>query len=136
MADPSQKHGGSIDDAVHRFLVDEVDTVPEIEALLLIWESRPKHWTAEELAERLFVDIGTVRSILAKLAKRQLITAGPERPALYSFQPRSPEADGLIEAVATAYRRDLVRATTIIHSKASQAVREFARAFRLTKDGN
>jgi hypothetical protein len=36
--------------------------------------------------------------------------------------------------VDAAYRRDLVRISTMIHAKASSAVREFARAFRLKKE--
>ena len=33
-----------------------------------------------------------------------------------------------------AYRRDLVRISTLIHDKASSPIREFARAFRIRKD--
>lgn len=124
-----------IDDDVHRFLVNEIDTVPQIEALLLIWENRPKQWTAEELAQRLYLDLDTVSSVLAPLVQRQWIVGRSEAATLYSYEPRSPEADRLIQAVATAYRRNLVRATTIIHSKASSGVREFARAFKLKKEG-
>jgi hypothetical protein len=36
--------------------------------------------------------------------------------------------------VAAAYRRHLVPLATFIHSRASTAVREFARAFDLKKD--
>jgi hypothetical protein len=38
---------------------------------------------------------------------------------------------GRTEAV---YRRQIVRISTLIHSKPSSAVRDFARAFRFTKE--
>jgi hypothetical protein len=36
--------------------------------------------------------------------------------------------------VDTAYRREIVRISTMLHSKTSPSVREFARAFRFKKD--
>jgi hypothetical protein len=36
--------------------------------------------------------------------------------------------------VDATYRRELVRISSMIHSKPSPAVRQFARAFRLKKD--
>jgi hypothetical protein len=55
-----------------------------------------------------------------------LKTALPESPALFRARPG--------EAVAVTYSRELVRLSTLIHSRASLAVREFARAFRFTKE--
>ena len=122
------------DDDVYRFFINEIDTVPQMEALLLLWESRPKQWTADELAQRLYIDVDAVRSAMAPLVQRQLIVADQKPAVEYSYQPRSGDVDRLLESVATAYRRNLVRATTLIHSKASPAVREFARAFKLKKE--
>ena len=40
----------------------------------------------------------------------------------------------ILKQVEATYRRELVRVANMIHSKAPAAVREFARAFRFTKD--
>jgi hypothetical protein len=40
----------------------------------------------------------------------------------------------LLEAVDAIYRKDVVRISSMIHSKGSAGVREFARAFRIKKD--
>src|SRR4051794_34043806 len=117
-----------IDEAVHRFLLDNIDSVPQIEALLLLWESRPKTWTSEELAHRLYLDLESVSGVLAPLVRQGFVVARREQSTVYSYIPESDETDRLIQTVATAYRRNLVRATTIIHSKSSSGVREFARA--------
>lgn len=39
---------------VDRFLLDQIDTVPHLEALLLLWKSRPKVWSADEMASALY----------------------------------------------------------------------------------
>ena len=52
----------------------------------------------------------------------------------YSYESGSAEKDRLMELVETAYRKELMRISRMIHSKAPAAVREFARAFRFTKD--
>ena len=37
---------------VLQFLAERIDTVPQLEALLLLWESPQRQWTEEELAAR------------------------------------------------------------------------------------
>ena len=133
----SSPEGGSIDPAVYAFLVEEVESIPELEALLLIWESRPKVWSSDELARRIYVEPAAAQNILKTLVRRRLISVTPERPEAYSYQSASSSyTDELIQAVATTYRQQLVRITSMIHSKPSQAVREFARAFRFKKEGS
>lgn len=122
------------DDEVHRFLLNEVDSVPQMEALLLLWESRPRQWPETELAVRLYVTPDALRTILAPLIQRRLVLSHSESAATYSYHSRSADTDRLMEAAASTYRHDLIRITTLIHSKASPALREFARAFRLKKE--
>ena len=119
---------------VRRFLLNQVDSVPQMEALLLIWESRPKEWTEKALAERLYIETEVVKILLPPLAQRRLVRVQGSGENRYSWQSISEEMDRLMETVACAYRLDLIRATSLIHSTASSAVREFARAFRFTKE--
>lgn len=126
--------GMTLDDEVYRFLLEEVDSVPQMEALLLLWESRPKEWPPAEFAGRLYVSVDDLRSIVSPLVQRRLIGSRAGSPAVYSYHSRSEDTDRLVGAAATAYRRDLMRVTALLHSKASAGVREFARAFRLKKE--
>lgn len=118
----------------YEFILENIDSVPHLEALVLLWNSRPVAWTCEELASRLYIPEEKVSSLLADLVRLQLIakTAGP--PPKYSYFPRSEEQSEMMRLVDIAYRRDLVRISTMIHSKTSPSVREFARAFRFKKD--
>jgi hypothetical protein len=58
----------------------------------------------------------------------------PGESELYCYDSRSEETDRVIASLDRMYRRQVVGISTIIHSKASSAVRDFARAFRFTKE--
>lgn len=119
---------------VDQFILDRIESVPHLEALLLIWRSRPQKWTIEELAQRLYVKPGAVKGVLEDLVREQLLSATPGPSEQYGYEPKSPAEDLLIQAIDETYRRELVRVSNLIHSKAPVAVREFARAFRFTRE--
>ena len=115
---------------VDRFILDLIDSVPHLEALLLLWNSRPKRWMIDELARALYISNDRTREILLDLQQRDLAVVQSEQ----CFYNTEYSRDALIAEVDRIYRRELVRISTMIHSKASPSVREFARAFRFKKD--
>jgi hypothetical protein len=121
------------DDDVYRFILANIDTVPQIETLLLLWETRPQTWSANELADRLYVAGDALTTATESLVERRLISATAERPPRYYYES-AEQKDRLIGAVAATYRRELVKVSTLIHSKEPSAARAFARAFRFTKE--
>lgn len=117
---------------VDRFIQDEIDSVPHLEALLLLWSSRLQSWSEEELAKRIYLENSVAMTILQDLQRRGLVAAPPGDPRQFRYV--SGERDALLAEVETAYRTDLIRISTMIHRKAPPAVLEFARAFRFTKE--
>jgi len=115
---------------VDAFLLEHIDTVPHLEALLLLWNSRPKVWTVNEMAEALFLAPASAHEILEDLMRENLIDAAPDTSGYTSKAERDP----LLAAVDAAYRKELIRISRLIHSKPSAAVRAFARAFRMKKE--
>jgi DNA-binding IclR family transcriptional regulator len=115
---------------IDRFILDEIDSVPHLEALLLVWNNRPKPLPVADLAALLFLPQDHTRQILEHLQQRALVALAPTG---CSYNPDS-RYDLLLEEVDRTWRRELVRISNMIHSKASPAVREFARAFRFKKD--
>ena len=115
---------------VDQFILHYVDSVPHLEALLLLWRTRPRHWSAVELATALYLQPRETESIAQDLVRADLIAALPEG---YSYSSDDAEKDGLISAVDAAYKRETVRLSTLIHSRGSRAVRDFAQSFRLKK---
>lgn len=115
---------------IDRFLLAEIDSIPHLEAILLLWKSRPRHWSIEELSHSLYVPFDRTNAIAHDLERREVIVVEQES----CWYNPSYRHDWMIAEVDRAYRRELVRITNLIHSKASPSVREFARAFRLKKD--
>ena len=117
---------------VDRFIMNRIDTVPHLEALLLLWRERPQSWAPESVAKRLWVKPEVARDILQDLARDQLLAVSPQ-PGQYVYSS-DPETDLLLSALNDTYRQEMIRISNMIHSKASSAVREFARAFRIKKE--
>lgn len=125
----------AMDPGVEQFLLDSIDTVPHLEALLLIFQSPTIVWTVRDLAARIYVGEKQASGILEDLTRRGLIGRVdlPSAPAGASYQyfSKSQEQTELLDKVAQSYRTQLVQVTRFIHSNASGSVRDFARAFRL-----
>lgn len=122
---------GAIDPGVEQFLLDSIDTVPHLEALLLIFQSPATVWTLAELSARIYVNDKQAAGILEDLARRSLITRVAAAPPQYQYIQKSRAQGELLENVAQSYRTQLVQVTRLIHSNGSGSVRDFARAFRL-----
>lgn len=119
---------------VLQFIAERIDTVPQLEALLLLWEDPQRLWSEEELAGRIYVGRQVAATILQSLQRQQLVTAEPAPAVHYRYNPLWDPSGEVMPEVAAAYRRHLVPLATFIHSRASTAVREFARAFDLKQD--
>jgi predicted ArsR family transcriptional regulator len=121
-------------DEVLQFIALEIDSVPELEALLLLWQQRPRAWSAEEVAKRLYIAADDARTVLLDLKRKDLISASAGLPDSYQYDSDSKDRDRIIGRTEEVYRRQLVRISTMIHSKPSSAIRDFARAFRFTRE--
>jgi hypothetical protein len=113
-----------LDEEVRRFILSAIDTVPHMEALLILHRDPVRCWTAEEMAERLYLDDGTTREILEELKQRGLALDGPHGyGAAAGHRP-------IVGRLEEAHRRQLRAVTRLIHGRAPRSVLEFARAFR------
>ncbi|MGH9737234.1 MAG: hypothetical protein ACRD4X_01430 [Candidatus Acidiferrales bacterium] len=120
------------DAAVTQFILDQIESVPHLEALLLLSGTRPRKWTIDELSKRLYIRREAVRIILDDLLRKRLLSLDSTDSTYYYSAPE--EQDRLIRLLDEIYRRQVVRVSQLIHSKPSAAVRDFARAFRFTKE--
>jgi predicted ArsR family transcriptional regulator len=117
---------------VERFIRDEIDSVPHLEALLLLWRNAPSARSASELAEQLYIHPGQAHAIADDLQRRGLIAR--DGSGSFFYDTSRPELNELVEEVEATYRRELIRISGIIHSKASPGIRAFADAFRFRKE--
>ena len=118
---------------VRQFIVDKIDSVPQLEALLLTWERPAESWTEETLSRSLYVEPLLAKRIVADLIRHGLVKKLEPSGALAFDSAWDPDG-AFIKRLAQTYRTHLVRVATLIHSNASAAVRDFARAFDFKKD--
>jgi len=118
---------------VLKFIAEKIDTVAELETLLILSDDEHRLWSAHEIAARLYTEDSKASRILEALARRQLAAVEGTPPG-FRFSPAHSDDRKTFTEVADAYRRNLVAISTFIHSKASVSVKEFARAFDLKKD--
>lgn len=118
---------------VYQFVLEEIASVPQLEALLLLWNERPKTWTVEKLANRLYVPVMEARYLLQDLEKRQLIKVVPGATEGYCYNSVSAAKDRLIGEVEVVYRKEVVQISTVIHSKPAVLLQKPVREERVIK---
>src|SRR5438309_1763247 len=99
---------------VDNFILEQIDTVPHLEALLLLWNTRPKSWSLDEMEKSLYVSREATHAILQGLRQRRLAKEDAES---YSYNTDLLQ-DKLVQEVDKTYRRELLRISRMIHSKA------------------
>ncbi len=120
-----------IPDDVRRFLGAAIDSVPHLEALLLLRGAPDASWSAATLAPRLYVSIDRARGLLEDLSERGLFRATGER---YEFAPSDRATAATVDRLAEVYARNVVGVAEMIHTKPGQPAQHFAEAFRLRKE--
>lgn len=119
---------------IDRFLVEHIDTVPQLEALLLVWNRRPKKWYCSEIAKALYIPLDLAKDVIRHLIDHGLLAKAEGGADAFEMQTASEEINWLVAGMDATYRRELVRVSNLIHEKASRAVRDFASAFRFKKE--
>lgn len=110
---------------------EHIDSIPHLEALILLAEN-PRPWTAGEIAERLYIPPEHAKAVLDDLVQRRLIHSKEAAEFSYFFHA-DETLRAMMDAVTDLHRRQLVRVTALIHSRASSSLQEFAKAFRFRK---
>jgi hypothetical protein len=126
--------GRGLTGRVSAFLDAHIDSIPQIEALLLLHEGRQQAWTIAQIAARIYMDAAQTEPLLRHLQQHQLAEGlSGAGEATFRFAPREG-GDDVVSEVAIAYRTQLIAVTGFIHAKAPSSVLDFARAFDLKKD--
>jgi hypothetical protein len=122
-----------IPDDIAQFILEKIDSVAQLEALLLLRNDATEKWSAQALAKRLYISDKETAELLERLCADGFLVAS-SNPPLYHYQPGSQEVGKMIDRAAAIYSKHLVPVTNLIHSKPKTRVQEFADAFRLRKD--
>lgn len=123
-----------IPDDVRRFILNNIPSIPYLEAILLLRNEPARRWSDVQVAERLYVSETTVTAILSDLVTVHIASASADIPPSYQFSPWSTSLGETIDQVAETYASHLVEITNLIHSKNSKKAQLFADAFKWGED--
>jgi hypothetical protein len=114
---------------IKQFILAHIDTIAQLEALLLLRANPDKLWDAATTARRLYIGERQGQEILARLCAEGFIS---REDSAYRYASAAEKAP-LIDRLAEAYTRHLIPITNIIHQRPTR-IREFAEAFKLKRE--
>lgn len=123
-----------ISDRVRTLIADQIDSVVQLEILLLLREGADREFAAREVADVLRIGPAWAEPHLIGLCVRGMLvcSSGPE--PRYRYQPSSPELKAAIDELAQCYAERRVSVTALIFSRPPNPLRDFSDAFRLRKE--
>lgn len=115
---------------VREFILGCIDSIAQLEALLLLRKAPQQDWNVPDLARRLYIGEAEAATVLSGLVACELAEADG---TAFRFHVRDAQHQQLVDGLALAYSRYLVPVTALVHDK-SQSIRKFADAFKFRKD--
>lgn len=127
---------------VQAFVASHIDSVVQLEVLLVFCASPDREWMPESLARELRIDPAWVDNQLARLCQQGLLHRTAETPHSYQYRPQTPALHQAVTDLAKAYADRRVTVISLIYSKPPAApsaapadpLKSFSDAFRLRKD--
>lgn len=124
-------------DEIKAFVLEHVDSVEQLEVLLLLRERRDRSWTASDVSREIRSATESAANRLKSLLAKKLLVQDPDSALAdelaYRFQPPSEKIDFLVGRLAETYRTRRFTVMNVIFSKPAEAIRTFADAFKIKK---
>ena len=120
----------SIAPDVRDFIHRHVDSIAQLEALLLLRREKGARWTEQTVGKRLYVSPEMAANLLTRLHSDGFLS---NDNGTFQYQCADTDMEHMVDKVAEIYARQLIPMTNLIHSKASR-IREFADAFKVRRD--
>lgn len=117
-----------VPDEVREFIIRHIATVPQIEALLLIWSSPEKRWSLRQVATRIYTSDAEAARALEGLCTGGLLV---HREGGFALDSSAENVD-MIRKLKEVYARYLIPVTDVIHGK-SRGELPVAQFFRAGK---
>jgi hypothetical protein len=115
---------------VRRFIAGHIESVGQLEVLLLLRAAADKEWTTDEVARAVVTQRASAGGWLEQLRTDGLVTLVAER---YRYSPPNADVERAIDELAESYAKYRVAVIGLIFSKPSEHVRDFPEAFRLRR---
>jgi hypothetical protein len=117
-----------------RFIRQYIQSVEQLEILLLLRSQSSRPWTAKKVFDVIRSSERSAAMRLADFARDGFLLADPEDPDAYRYQPKTVELDRLVEATAAVYQSRRVLVIETIFTPDADPAQSFADAFRFKKE--
>jgi hypothetical protein len=121
---------------VRAFITEHIDSVVQLEILLLLFRAAPAQRTAEEMGRELCIDPKWAAGQLMKLCAAGVLSCTEGSSPAFQYSPGTPQRHEQVVGLAHAYADRRVRVISLIFSKPMEQLRSFADAFRFRKEKN
>lgn len=124
-----------IPDDVVEFLTQCIDSVEQLEVLLLLHQTPATEWTGDSVAQHLYREPTSVGRRLGVLRLQGVLQATEDaKTPTFRYSPRTDALRVTVDRLATAYSERRVAVLAVLASKPMDHVRAFADAFRIRKE--
>ncbi len=121
----------NVSDEVRQFVFECIDSVEQLEILLLLTSNRTKEWSAQETSKELRSSENSVEKRLESLCAMGFVTKSSTDPYRYHYNPKTERIENVIAELAIVYKEKRHRVLELIFSPMKKA-RAFANAFRVS----
>jgi len=120
----------SIPNDIQRFILRSINSVPHLEAILLLRKDASKEWDAKMMASQLYIREKQAEEILDDLASSGFVAIKMGERTVYRYNPISLELEITVNKLAELYTKNLLEITKLIHFKIGKQAQQFGDAFR------
>jgi len=119
---------------IEQFIAQHIESLAQLETLLLMRREAERAWTGSELSRQLYVTPEVCTGIISDLERRGFVVRDAASTDAFRYRSAGADVDRLVDQLAGLYHQRRVAVITLIYSKPVKKVQTFADAFRLRKE--
>jgi DNA-binding MarR family transcriptional regulator len=121
----------SISEEVRKAVVLLVDSLDQLEVLLMLYREPERAWSADEAAATLGVAPGSAARLLAKMEARGVAASAASSETRWRYRPAGESQAAAAALIAQAHGTRRIALINHVATLALERVRELAEAFRV-----
>ena len=116
---------------VKEFIGKNIHSVAQLEILLILRSEPQRYWTADEISQKLYLQLQMTVQLLCEIVQRGLAIRTDNG---YLYQPANDAVRNAIDSLARIYHERPVAVIAEIFSNPKDSLRAFSDAFRLRRE--
>jgi hypothetical protein len=120
-----------LSEGIRIFLENCIDSVEQLEVLLLLHAEPEREWSLAEIIAELRSTENSIKQRLANLYSRKVLAPPEPGSTTHRFRVVAPETTPIIDELAEHYRIRPNRVIDAIYARPTKALRDLADAFRI-----